>query len=91
MKLPRSYGSRVYLAQLIAVAVGLVFLLLGWWRPGVGLIAASFVVAATARAVISDDHVGMLGVRGRIFDITWMSVLGVSLGVLAIIVPNSWT
>lgn len=91
MKLPRSYGSRVYLAQLIVVALGLVFLLLGWWRPGISLIAISFIVAAIARAVIPEDHVGMLGVRGRIFDIIWMSILGVSLGVLAIIVPNSWT
>ncbi len=91
MKLPRSYGSRVYLAQLIAVAVGLIFLLVGWWRTGISLIAISFILAAVARAMISDDHVGMLGVRGRLFDILWMSVLGVSLGVLAIVVPNSWT
>ena len=90
MKLPRSYGSRVYLAHLILVAVGLILLLVGWWRSGIFLISLTFVGAAIARFFISDDHVGMLGVRGRFFDIVWMATLGIALGTLAFVVPSSW-
>ena len=85
--LPRSRGSQIYLLHLIAVAVGLVLVLSGPWRLGVNVIGGSFVAAALARAIVPTEHEGMLQVRGRAFDIFWMSTLGVSLVVLAFVVP----
>ena len=90
MNLPRSYGSRVYLAHVILVGLGLVFLLIGWWRTGVLLIGVTFVLATVARFFVPEDHVGMLGVRGRVFDMIWMGTLGTALTALAFIVPSTW-
>lgn len=85
--LPRSRGSQFYLLQLVAVALGLILVLAGPWRLGVNVIGASFVAAALARAVVPIEHEGMLHVRGKTFDVFWMMTLGVSLIILAIIVP----
>lgn len=85
--LPRSYGSRIYLLHLLVVAAGLVTIAGGWWRTGVVLIGLSFIAAAAARVVVPLDHIGMLRVRGKAFDVTWMGFLGVSLVLLALVVP----
>lgn len=87
MKLPRSYGSRVYLALVAIVAAGLLTAFVGAWRPGVVTVGAAFILGAAARAVISVDHAGMLHVRGRLFDVVWMGFLGVSLITLALTIP----
>jgi len=88
VKLPRSYGSRIYLLHLVAVAVGLTLVAVGPWRVGVVVIGVSFLVAAAFRMVVPLDHTGMLRVRGKLFDVVWMGFLGVSLVVLALIVPS---
>lgn len=85
---PRSYGSRVYLSLLIVVGVCLALIALGSWRQGVTGIGVAFLAAAAGRWVISEDHAGMLQVRGRFFDVAWMVFLGVSLLVLAATVPQ---
>lgn len=87
MALPQSRGSRIYLVQLLIVAVALVIMLLGWWREGVILFGISFLAAAAFRVVVPPDHTGMLRVRGKVFDIVWMTILGASLIVLAISIP----
>lgn len=85
--MPRSRGSQIYLALLVGVAVGLVLVAVGVWRAGLMVVGVTFVAAAVARVVVPQDHVGMLRVRGRTFDIVWTTVLGVSLAVLALVVP----
>lgn len=85
---PRSYGSRLYLLQLAVVAIGIVLMPLGHWRAGAAIIGAAFLAASGARLAVPPDHAGMLQVRGRAFDIAWMTLLGVSLIVLAIVVPR---
>lgn len=87
MRVPRSHGSRVYLALVLAVVVALGVVVAGHWRVGVAGIGAVFLVGAVARSVIGIDHVGMLQVRGRLFDITWMTFLGSVLLVLALTIP----
>lgn len=87
--LPRSNGSRVYLLHLLAVAAGLLIVVAGWWRAGVVVIGVSFLAAAAARMVVPPDHTGMLRVRGKAFDVTWMGFLGVALVVLALVVPGT--
>ncbi|MGJ9411443.1 DUF3017 domain-containing protein [Aeromicrobium sp. CF4.19] len=84
---PRSRGSRIYLLLLLGVAGGLALVGLGAWRVGVLAIGVSFLVGAVARVVTPQDHVGMLRVRGKAFDIFWMTTLGASLVVLSVVVP----
>ena len=86
-RLPRSRGSQIYLLLLFGVFVGLVMVVSGPWRAGLMLVGATFVVAALARVVVPAEHVGMLRVRGKAFDIFWTATLGVSLCVLALVVP----
>lgn len=84
---PRSRGSQIYLLLLVGVATGLAVVVGGPWRLGLMIVGITFVLGSAARVVVPPDHVGMLRVRGRTFDIVWMLVLGVSLGVLALVIP----
>ncbi|KQX74916.1 MULTISPECIES: DUF3017 domain-containing protein [Aeromicrobium] len=88
MRAPRSRGSQFYLLQLVAVVAGLALIALGQWRLGVGGIGLAFVAGALARSVVPIDHTGMLRVRGKAFDIVWMTTLGVALLVLPFLIPN---
>lgn len=85
---PRSRGSQLYLVQLLGVAVGLALIALGPWRTGVTVVGATFLAGAAARAVMPENHTGMLQVRGKVFDIGWTVLLGVSLIVLAAVIPD---
>lgn len=88
LKAPRSVGSSVYLVLLVGVAIGLLLVALGYWRTGVAGIGFTFGVGTLVRAVTSDAHKGMLGVRGRAFDVVWMALLAIGLFSLALLVPN---
>jgi hypothetical protein len=85
--MPRSRGSQFYLLLLVGVGIGLLLVVSGPWRAGVVIVGATFVVGAAARVVVPADHVGMLRVRSKAFDIFWTTTLGVSLIVLALVVP----
>ncbi|WP_067854897.1 MULTISPECIES: DUF3017 domain-containing protein [Aeromicrobium] len=85
--LPRSRGSQIYLCLLVGVGVGLALVGVGHWRAGLLVVGVTFGLGGLARAVVPQDHVGMLRVRGRTFDIVWLTLLGVSLAVLALVVP----
>ena len=85
---PRSRGSQFYLLQLAGVAIGLLITAFGPWRAGITVVGVTFVVGAVARIVVPDDHTGMLRVRGKVFDIGWTLLLGVSLIVLAAVIPD---
>ena len=87
MKLPRSRGSQFYLLTLLGVFIGLVIVALGPWRLGIYVIGATFVANALGRLVVPEAHKGMLNVRGRSFDVFWTMTLGVSLLILAAVVP----
>ena len=41
-----------------------------------------------ARSVVPVSHTGMLRVRGKFFDMLWMTLLGVALIVLALVIPE---
>lgn len=88
MKAPRSRGSQLYLLQLFVVVVGLGLVVAGPWRAGVAVVGAAFIVGAVARSVVPVSHTGMLRVRGKAFDVVWMSLLGVALVVLALVIPD---
>lgn len=84
---PRSRGSQFWIVMTVAIAVGLVLVAIGYWRKGLAVMGATFTAGAVARLVIPEEHSGMLHVRGRTFDVVWTAFLGVSLTVLAIVVP----
>ncbi|MCW2830399.1 MAG: hypothetical protein JWP31_1091 [Aeromicrobium sp.] len=88
MKGPRSRGSQLYLVQLLTVLVGLVLVVAGPWRAGIIAIGLAFVVGALGRSVVPIDHTGMLRVRGKAFDVFWMTTLGVALIALAAVIPG---
>ena len=88
LPLPRSRGSQFYLLTLLGVFVGLVLVALGVWRLGLYVVGATFVANAFGRLVVPEAHKGMLNVRGRGFDVFWTTTLGVSLLVLAAVVPK---
>ncbi len=88
MKGPRSRGSQLYLLQLLSVLVGLGLVVAGPWRAGVSVVGAAFIVGAIARFVVPVSHTGMLRVRGKVFDMIWMTLLGVALIVLTVVIPD---
>lgn len=88
MKGPRSRGSQLYLLQLLAVVTGLGLVVAGPWRAGVAVVGGAFIVGAIARSVVPVSHTGMLRVRGKAFDMLWMTLLGVALVVLSLVIPD---
>jgi hypothetical protein len=88
VKGPRSRGSQLYLLQLLAVFSGLCLVVAGPWRAGVAVVGGAFIVGAVARSVVPVSHTGMLRVRGKAFDMLWMTLLGVALVVLALVIPD---
>jgi ABC-type uncharacterized transport system permease subunit len=85
---PRSRGSQIYLLQLLGVFVGIALVVFGQWRVGIVIVGATFLVGAAARSVVPVTHTGMLRVRGKAFDVFWMTTLGVALIVLALVIPS---
>jgi hypothetical protein len=77
----------------IVVAAGIVLGLvvvvaLDRFRRGTLLLAASVVLGAWLRALLPTERVGVLAVRGRLFDVVTLLVLGGALTVLALVVPS---
>ncbi|MCW2800216.1 MAG: hypothetical protein JWQ70_1688 [Aeromicrobium sp.] len=85
---PRSRGSQIYLLQLLGVFIGIALVVASHWRVGIVVVGATFLVGAAARSVVPVSHTGMLRVRGKAFDMFWMTTLGVALIVLAIVIPS---
>jgi hypothetical protein len=78
----------IYLLVVGMVVVGLFVAVAGPWRTGVGWMGAGLLLAALARAVLSERGAGMLRVRRRWSDVLTLTVVGVALIVLAVIVPQ---
>ncbi len=83
---PRSRGTQAYIVLLLLVLVGLALVALGYWRRGILVVGATFLASATLRAVVPEEHKGLLAVRGRGFDIAWTTLLGASLLVLGVVI-----
>jgi hypothetical protein len=85
---PSTVGGAVYLLVIAATAVGLGIVEWGSWRLGVKVIGVAVLVAAVTRACLNSFNSGMLRVRSKPFDLVLLTTLGVTLIVLAIVVPN---
>ena len=74
--------------SILVAAAGLVVLTFYNWRNGVLLFAGGVVLAGLLRAALSDRAAGLLHVRGRAFDTTFMLLVGFAIATLGLIVPN---
>jgi hypothetical protein len=72
---------------LVGVAAGLLVVAVGAFRAGSVIVAAALVFAAFLRAFLPDPVVGMLAIRRRSTDVATMAVLGLTLAVVAFLVP----
>jgi hypothetical protein len=70
------------------VLVGLgVVVVLDRFRRGTLVMAAAVLLGAWLRVLLPERQVGLLRVRGRLFDTATLLVLGVGLSVVALVVP----
>jgi hypothetical protein len=88
LRRPQTLGGVIYLGVLGASLVGLGIVYAGAWRTGLGWIGAALLVAALARAVLTERGAGMLRVRRKWTDVLMLAMAGVGLIVLTIAVPN---
>ena len=88
-RLPSTLGGLVYLVVVATCASGLLVVAIGPWRRGVAVIGLGLLLGAMMRASLSDGNAGMLRVRrNRWFDVLMLSAVGVSLILLASVIPN---
>jgi len=85
---PATVGGKVYLVVLAIGVLGLTLVAVDVWRVGVTVLGGGLLVAAAARAVLSDFESGMLRVRSRTFDLLALTSVGAMLIVLAWIIPS---
>ncbi len=71
-------------AVLAIAAIGLLLVASSHWRSGVAVVGLSALVGGAARLVMPDATLGVLAVRSRMFDSTFMLTLGAAMEVLAI-------
>jgi hypothetical protein len=69
------------------VVLGLVFVSEDHWRRGLLTVGGALLVAALLRLCLPTRRVGMLAVRGRLFDTFTLLVLGTAVIVLTFTVP----
>jgi hypothetical protein len=71
---------------LLVVAAGLVLALLDHWRRGSAVLAAAAALAAVLRLVLPTRIAGVLAVRSRRFDVTFLLALTALLVAMALAV-----
>ncbi|WUJ75851.1 DUF3017 domain-containing protein [Kribbella soli] len=74
--------------SLLAALTGLVVLWFYDWRNGVLIFAGAVGLAGLLRAALTDTAAGLLHVRSRVFDTTFLLLTAVAIAVLGLIVPN---
>jgi hypothetical protein len=71
-----------------AELAGLLIVAFGPWRDGVSLMGGALVAASLTRAALPRREAGMLGVRGKWFDVFVLVLVGVALMALAQNIPS---
>lgn len=69
------------------LAIGLVLVVLGHWRRGTVLIGTAPLVGAALRGFLPRHLVGLMQVRSRAFDVTFLLGCGLGIIVLGLAVP----
>lgn len=73
---------------LVVLAAGLLTVASGYWRRGTQYVGVAVVLAMLLRLVLPTPSVGMLAVRGRVFDAVTMLLIGGAVVVFSILVPG---
>jgi hypothetical protein len=73
---------------LLVALTGVVVLWFYDWRNGVFIFAGAVGLAGLLRATLSDNTAGLLHVRGRMFDITFLVLTATAIATLALIIPD---
>lgn len=84
----RSLTQWPLLIVLGVVTVGLFLVVIGPWRSGTALIGAGLCLGAIERILLPREVVGLLQVRSKVFDVAFLVVSGVGIGILAFAVPR---
>jgi hypothetical protein len=71
------------LGLVVTVLIGVALAMTHRWRAGIVLSGIGLICGAAVRATLPDERVGMLVVRGRLFDVLTLAVAGGTLVVLA--------
>jgi hypothetical protein len=71
----------------VGLVVGLATVRAHHFRIGCEVAAASICLAAAFRLLLPARRAGLLVVRGRAFDVACLAVMGLAVGVLALLVP----
>jgi len=74
--------------SLLVALTGLVVLWFDDWRNGVLIFAGGVGVAALLRATLSDTAAGLLHVRSRAFDTTFLFLAAAAVALLGLFIPN---
>lgn len=83
------YPSFWALAFIIAIfSVGVVLVILKYWRKGTFIMGFALVCASAYRAVAAPERAGLLVVRGKRFDVAFLLLAGASLMALAVLVAG---
>jgi len=85
---PSTFGGLIYIVVVIATGVGLALVAFGPWRRGVALLGFALIFASGMRLVTKEGEAGMLRVRSRLFDVTMLAAVGVSLLALSANIPD---
>ena len=73
---------------LLVALTGLVVLWFYDWRNGVLVFAGAVGLAAVLRATLSDTAAGLLQIRSRMFDTSFLTLTATAIAVLGLIIPN---
>ncbi|MGH3368341.1 MAG: DUF3017 domain-containing protein [Nocardioidaceae bacterium] len=84
----RTFGTIAFLVCVGLTAIGVVVAAAGGWRQGTGYVGVSLLLACLTRFVLPDRHAGLLRVRRKAFDVALMGLLGLSIVVFALLVPD---
>ncbi|WP_241840093.1 DUF3017 domain-containing protein [Frankia sp. CcI49] len=82
------FGKVLFVAVLGGVTLGLLLVTQDYWRRGLLTVGGVLLVASALRLCLPTRKVGMLAVRGRLFDTVTLVVLGLAVIVLTLEVPH---
>lgn len=84
----RSLTQWPLLVVIAIVAAGLGLVVAQHWRLGSAVVGAGLCVGAIERAILPRRVAGLLQVRGKAFDVTFIFGVGAAIIVLAFIIPS---
>jgi hypothetical protein len=85
---PQTLGGVVYLLVVAGALTGLAITVAGAWRTGVIWMGSGLLAGGVARLVLPERQAGMLRVRRKAPDVVMLLLAGVTLVVLAVVVPE---